>query len=680
MTPAQSPQFVYGGFSPRRSLSNQPVTSLTPSPPRRMPGSPLSASPCVEHCTLSFGKVPLPTSTAVSTDSEAGTFSSDWHYTNDARNNAQSPSLITSLFQTNPLPRSRQHSAGSASGSNPISPATTGTSATKPILRKDTFSTNGEEGWRDHDMFNGFVLGVPRASEEDQTATGQHPPKKNPSSLTFAVKPCPVSTDSEAGTFSSDWHCHSNAFPTQARQPPRSSVTAPTPVTSNGILNQVEGNVGGTKPILRRGTISTAEEGGARDGESSVSRVPECAERNVTSQPPLRRRPSALTFAVNPCLPVSPRSNAPYNQRSRSRSTSTSISNMSTRRSPPPSTPSWCSTHSEEDSDEDEDEEDEEDDGYVESPIAIPGHEFDSDEGYHEDEEDGFTSDEHDAVAGIGTFTNMTKFQNRPLWAETQWAPRTSPNAPSTPRRKLGANREHAYPYFPSTTDEGDAEGPIQPANQRGRCSIRILTDKPSNTHCSRHRSPPPPIITAPPAARSPSAAELCRRRGSASAGPGASASASASGMAAARASGATVGPAKILTRGWKSDDAAFLPSRREPQSATVAETGRTIRFPSVPPTPVAERKASLPLPVASGRSNTSGGMTKTMQTPAQMQTPGGRQLSTGGILRRDKLEEMEIARGKGERLKPGGGLSRSLDGGDVIDLRRIVLTYTIDD
>lgn len=41
-----------------------------------------------------------------------------------------------------------------------------------------------------------------------------------------------------------------------------------------------------------------------------------------------------------------------------------------------------------------------------------------------------------------------------------------------------------------------------------------------------------------------------------------------------------------------------------------------------------------------------------------------GRQLSTGGILRRDKLEEMEIARGKSERLEPGGGLSRSLDGG----------------
>lgn len=57
-------------------------------------------------------------------------------------------------------------------------------------------------------MFSGFVLGVTRTSEEDQTATGQHPPKKNPSSLTFAVKPCPVSTDSEAGTFSSDWHCH----------------------------------------------------------------------------------------------------------------------------------------------------------------------------------------------------------------------------------------------------------------------------------------------------------------------------------------------------------------------------------------------------------------------------------------------------------------------------------------
>lgn len=428
----------------------------------------------------------------------------------------------------------------------------------------------------------------------------------------------------------------------------------------NGILSPVEGSVGATKPILRRDTISAAEEGGTRDGESNVSKVPECDEQNVSNQPPLRRRPSALTFAVNPCPPMSPRSiNAQYNQRTRSRSTSTSISNMSTLRSPPPSTPSWCSTHSEEDSEEDEDEENEDDDGFVESPIAIPGHEFDSDEGYHEDEEDGFTSDEDDAVTGIGTFTNMAKFQNRPSWAETRWA---SPNVPSTPRRKFGSNREHAYPsYLPSTSDDGDVEAPIQPAYQRGRSSIRILTDKPSNSQCSRHRSPPPPIITAPPAARSPSAAELCRRRGSA--GAGASASASVSGIASARASGATVGPAKILTRGWKSDDAAFFPSRREPQSATVAETGRTIRFPSVPPAPIGERKASLPLLVSAGPANTTGGMANATQTPAQMPLQG-RQLSTGGILRRDKLEEMEIARGKGERLEPGGGLSRSLDGG----------------
>lgn len=625
-----------------------------------MPGSPSFASPCREHCTLSFGKIPLPTSTAVSTDSEAGTFSSDWHCASDARNGAQSPSLITSLFQTNSFSRSRLPSAGSASGSNPVSPATTGVSATKPILRRDTFSTNGEDGSRDHEMFNGFVLGVARVPEEDRAAMDRLPRKKNPSTLTFAVKPCPVSTDSEAGTFSSDWHCHSNAFPTQARQPPRSSATAPAPVILNGILSPVEGSVGATKPILRRDTISAAEEGGTRDGESNVSKVPECDEQNVSNQPPLRRRPSALTFAVNPCPPMSPRSiNAQYNQRTRSRSTSTSISNMSTLRSPPPSTPSWCSTHSEEDSEEDEDEENEDDDGFVESPIAIPGHEFDSDEGYHEDEEDGFTSGEDDAVTGIGTFTNMAKFQNRPSWAETRWA---SPNVPSTPRRKFGSNREHAYPsYLPSTSDDGDVEAPIQPAYQRGRSSIRILTDKPSNSQCSRHRSPPPPIITAPPAARSPSAAELCRRRGSA--GAGASASASVSGIASARASGATVGPAKILTRGWKSDDAAFFPSRREPQSATVAETGRTIRFPSVPPAPIGERKASLPLLVSAGPANTTGGMANATQTPAQMPLQG-RQLSTGGILRRDKLEEMEIARGKGERLEPGGGLSRSLDGG----------------
>ncbi|ODO05482.1 hypothetical protein I350_04533 [Cryptococcus amylolentus CBS 6273] len=496
---AHSPQYIHG-FSP--------IASSNPSP--TSPHS-YTCSP-IEPGTLSFPKVPIPTSTTVSTDSEAGAFSSDWHSPcpgeNAAgRSDAQSPSLISTLFSTG---RSRQTSStASTSGwPTPITPSTTGgvfsasEKPTKPILRRDTFSTSGEEGARD--FFQGFDLSVP--------------PK-----------------------------------------------------------------------VLE-------------EGHEGAGRV-------------VKKRPSVLKFAVKPYLPPSPTLKSPYapsSPRSRSRSTSTSFSGLSSGgqayggRSPAPPRVLGSAFDDEYDEDDDQDEgeeedEDEEEEEFVESPIAIPGHESDSDEGYVEDEEDGFTSDEEDP--STNTFTLFPKFSNRPTpfaqpTASSSGHAHTSSQSTfqgnSTPRR-----RGRTLPPCPPSTDDCDNADVSAPFAGRKKRSISIVTDKPSTARCTRHRSPPPPSSTtaatreggglqkAPPAARSPSAAELCRRRGS-----------NAAPMSAAPYPGGS--PSKIRlpqpqiqTKGWKSDDSAFYPCRKEPQSASVIETRRE-QFPSPPP-------SSFALPFASG-------------------------------------------------------------------------------
>ncbi|WVQ83699.1 hypothetical protein IAT38_005843 [Cryptococcus sp. DSM 104549] len=519
--------------------------SLTPSSPS------LSYNPHGPAETLSFAKIPLPTSTTASTDSEAGALSSDfWGYPDPSsptasRSGAQSPSLITTLFQTqksngsSSAGRSRQTSACSTGSTypTPITPVTSGNGgcAGKPILRRDTFSTSGEEAF----FPDGYGLGITRGSAQQQAAAG-------------------------AGA----------------------------------------------------GVTSTGATG-------------------------VKKRPSVLTFAVNPCLP-SPRSradssaaaSASVSARSRSRSRSSTSSLMSSqsqlpthphthRPSPPPRTSSWGSSRSPGGSDEydseddDEDEEDQENgNSFMESPIPIPGHESDSDEGYHEDEEDGFTSDEEDVLprgaggcVGLDTFAlgpNGSAVRRHPLsWGDSQWTvvgvSHPSSAAAATPKRRTRTiayedeDEDNAYPYPPSTTDDGAAR-PFPPT--RKNSSIHILADKPSNPRCTRHRSPPPPIRTknltlveAPPAARSPSAAELCRRRGSASAS-------------------ATVGMGRTA-RGWKSDDPSLFlgGGRKVPQSATAVEAPRAKL--AIPP-PVCEapqrgrdvrpgvggRKASLPVGV----------------------------------------------------------------------------------
>ncbi|WVQ75667.1 hypothetical protein IAR50_005296 [Cryptococcus sp. DSM 104548] len=565
---AHSPQYIHG-FSP--------ATSSNPSP--TSPHS-YTCSP-VEPGTLSFSKVPIPTSTTVSTDSEAGALSSDWHSAcpgeNAAgRSDAQSPSLISTLFSTG---RSRQTSStASTSGwPTPITPSTTGgvfsasEKPTKPILRRDTFSTSGEEGGRD--LFQGFDLGVP---------------------------------------------------------------------------------------------AKVLEEG--YEGEGRV----------------VKKRPSVLKFAVKPYLPPSPTSKSPYapsSPRSRSRSTSTSFSGLSSGgqayggRSPAPPRvlgSAFDDEYDEDDDDEqeedDEDEEDEEEQEFVESPIAIPGHESDSDQGYVEDEEDGFTSDEEDP--STNTYTLFPKFSNRPTAfaqpavasgsGHAHTSSQSTFQGNSTPRR-----RGRALQPCPPSTDDCDNADPSAPFLGRKKRSISIVTDKPSTARCTRHRSPPPPSSTtaatreggglhkAPPAARSPSAAELCRRRGSTAAAP----------MSAAPCPGGS--PSKIRlpqpqiqTKGWKSDDSAFYPSRKEPQSASIIET-RRIQFPSPPPPCFA-----LPSASASRRGSGSGSGTGAgSSTPTVLGIANGKRPSLPPSTTAPAVPRISTCTApsrKGSLPLPGGGILRS--------------------
>ncbi|WVR09674.1 hypothetical protein IAU60_006749 [Kwoniella sp. DSM 27419] len=503
----------------KNGSSSQP-TSAYPS----MPSSPTGGSIC-------FAKVPIPvpSSTTVSTDSEA---TSDWQSEAFTRSGAQSPSLISTLFACQPRPNSQSYchsqsqtqsqtqsgmsrtrpTAGSSS-SSPSHPApSTPGRCTKPILRRDTTTTSASEDCREYSYrFSGYDLKMPKVS----TLDGQR-------------------ADAQAGT--------------QAQM-------APTP-------------------------------------------------------PVLKKRHSALTFAIasprvkiNPAVPSS-----------RSTSVSPASSYARTRASPPPALqmPAWstiCTEEAEEEEDDDYDEEEDEDEGgYCESPLPIPGHESDSDEGYQEDEEGGFTSDEEEADGQIGfqrpgTFTGP-RLKHRPEWAPAHWASSThvlnGGNA-STPKRR--ATTFDTVLSYPTSTDDCEpgvgayTAGPGEFSGLRGRkTSIAIVANtKPSTSSCTRHRSPPPPRtasagVVAPPAARSPSAADLCRRRGSASAG------------------GSTMLYAK---RGWKSDDSAFfsaacgLPSvSRRPTAPAAMYESQVFQLPSAGTGPSVDpahgtyhRKGSLPTP-----------------------------------------------------------------------------------
>ncbi|WWC72265.1 uncharacterized protein I206_106227 [Kwoniella pini CBS 10737] len=458
----------------------------------------------------------------------------------------------------------------------------------------------------------------------DETVELKHAGSSQPSSRYNSIPPSPVfetlsfskvpipssttaSTDSEA--FSSDW-----AGPSESK---RSSIQSPSLIsclfqsTSIVAKDTVNGNrkcsfnqgrsssgEGGNKPILRRDTASmsistsASEDNFSSNGFGLGINKLNLEENDDRKAPALRKRPSILTFAVS-----SPRA-GPSRPPSRSASTSCSpTSSYACTRLPrsPCVRPNWGKIRGQvekeikEDDDEDkdqddDDEEDEEEDYMIDSPLPIPGQESDEeDQGYVEDdEEDGFTSDEDDNAINHGAdriFANSTVGDKAGPsgWNSIEW----NKDYLATPKRR--SNIIPSQPNYMTSTDDCFD----QPIMRGRKTSIAINENtKPSSNRCTRHRSPPPPIklksssIQVPPAARSPSAFDLCRRRGSGS-----------------------VEVTTTTKKGWKSDDYGFLPN--------TASTSQK----------VLEKTNSFKLPSASTKTTTSN---EPLQVQTQTQIQGG--------------------------------------------------------
>ncbi|RSH91512.1 hypothetical protein EHS25_009811 [Saitozyma podzolica] len=361
-----------------------------------------------------------------------------------------------------------------------------------------------------------------------------------------------------------------------SRAPSSAGSSQPTPITPTNSNSRSGSGSGiwGCKPILRRSTAcaststSASEDNGGNGiggfmpkashpfNLTSLEKVSEQNSSTTSVIPTLHgRRSCTLKFAVTRTVPVQVSSTAASSVRSTSRS------RMS--RSPAP-------VHA-----------------WDELPCALPveiDDESDEDEGYVEDEEGGFTSDEDE----LGTFAGPSRMRWQPPFRPDLVLP-SSPYG--NPKRKMTVE---VY----STTDDNDNDieddnAPTPRLNQptRGRkVSISIVGLGGSRLveKCSRHLSPPPPCLSpttylgaedqieAPPAARSPSAAEFCRRRGS----------------GVPRLTRDHEQGCRQL-RGWRSDDAAFLPLRNEPASASRLTWSRKASLPE-------DVAVAVPVPVRS--------------------------------------------------------------------------------
>lgn len=321
------------------------------------------------------------------------------------------------------------------------------------------------------------------------------------------------------------------------------------------------------RPILRRCSSGAAtSDDGAWKPTFALGTLPE--KEKEQNEQSLQRRRSCLKFAVTP-RPLQLHTGIPHAPGSRSTS-----AGSSRRASPRCATPAL-----EEDDEEDED-------------VATPG--FDSDDaGYQEDSEDGFTSDDDEDAPTL--IPRPRTGQWPPTWGAMGVNPalalRPAPIL-STAAKRAGADAaDHPLPE-PSTDDCGELGAPPR------RARIRIRDDEKSAGKCSRHRSPPPvsrhvvlsaELERAPPAARSPSAADLCRRRSGVAPTPPSRSPAPASNMAKLS-----------LARGWRSDDNArrtpaggvtFLPQR---SASERAEKACHVKFEVGPSQPTLRRKCSM--------------------------------------------------------------------------------------
>ncbi|WRT69969.1 uncharacterized protein IL334_006960 [Kwoniella shivajii] len=467
------------------------------------------------------------------------------------------------------------------------------------------------------------------------------PPSPLIETLSFAKVPIPsttVSTDSEAFS-SSDW--------TDSRR--RSGTTSPSLITclfqSASIMNPNDNNNNknnrktdpspnrnGSKPILRRDLMSTSASEDNRDNHYpfhpstdsgfglGISKLPlQDTESEIPVLPALKKRPSVLTFAVS-----SPRA-GPSRSTSVSPTSTSSYANAKLPRSPCVK-PNWGKVKGrveneeiEEEEENDNDNDDGDEENYmIDSPLPIPGcgqdESEEEDEGYVEDEEGGFTSDEEE---------NHHEMRSKPSWADISW---TNEYVNNTPKRR-SANIDQME--YPTSTDDcaitttsmiGHGRVTSPSSNLRGRkVSISIVANtKPSSSRCTRHRSPPPPIrastiSVAPPAARSPSAADLCRRRGSAS---------------------IERSDSQRIKRGWKSDDHSLLPDSIYNQNQNQIQNHNCNRR-GMSSRPIISHTNSFQLPSASASTSTSTSNTNIERKGSLPTTRSEKNRQTSSILKK---------------------------------------------
>ena len=222
------------------------------------------------------------------------------------------------------------------------------------------------------------------------------------------------------------------------------------------------------------------------------------------------------------------------------------------------------------------------------------------DEGYQEDSEGGFTSDE-DAEVGLGLISPRRDWRRgKALWPGARTQTNHSASASAFASRHpadRSIKRVESSIFYVTEPDEPSARVPTAGPSRGRSVSIAAGACK-TVTKCSRHLSPPPrprspsPLRNgvaranslrvqvdgyAPPAARSPSAFELCRRRGSGQP------------RILADAQCRTFDLKSRSSIGWKSDDSAFLAR------------------PTTSPRRDMMRKASLPESVLPGASTSTG-------------------------------------------------------------------------
>ncbi|KAK1922294.1 hypothetical protein DB88DRAFT_390782 [Papiliotrema laurentii] len=327
------------------------------------------------------------------------------------------------------------------------------------------------------------------------------------SRLAFPKLPIPQSTSStDSELFSdTDVRCNSPSL--------ISSIFSRNPSSSCSVSSHAVPLTpsGSNKPILRRPDCTSANTSASEDCGRALA-TEGLGLASMTSSAGigmLSRKRSTLTFAVK-CNVTSDSGHSPLSSFTRP--------GRNYSKSPARHLPAW---HDVDDEEEEDDDSDDDDDGYEYCSPLIDEESESDDEGYQEDEEGGFTDDED----LIGTFTGLPA----KAWiASARW------NAKHPPTLQIRRPHETS-----SGLPSDDGSCVFQP---RGR-KVSIATSKPDR--CSRHISPPPsrassPPPACPPAARSPSAIGLCRRR--------------ESHQIAARC-----GPdSDSRGRGWRSDDSAF--------------------------------------------------------------------------------------------------------------------------